>query len=165
MAWLRDIPDHRDFHVTPRKFRKSDSNPKRSSKSRRLFRSRLICGRGVHPSKTRVTWARARPMRRRHPRILPAAGLRQTPRRLPPVSLQGERNLLGIRGDQGAELRDTMKAMVLFGVPPETYWPYEIEIFDEEPQAFCYAFAQSYKTTRYYRLTPPARRLPRPWKR
>src|SRR3990172_1776550 len=31
------------------------------------------------------------------------------------------RNLLGIKGDDGASLRDTMKAMVLFGVPPEKY--------------------------------------------
>jgi hypothetical protein len=52
-------------------------------------------------------------------------------------------------------LRTTMKAMMLFGVPPENYWPYNIKSFDEEPEAFCYAFAQRYKTTKYYRLDPP----------
>lgn len=65
------------------------------------------------------------------------------------------RNLLGWTGDQGAFLRTTMKAMVLFGVPPESYWPYQLKDFEKEPPAFCYAFAQGYQTTRYYRLDPP----------
>jgi C1A family cysteine protease len=64
------------------------------------------------------------------------------------------RNLLGWIGDQGAYLRDTMKALVLAGVPPEQYWPYDIVSFDEEPSAFCYAFAQNYKAIVYYRLDP-----------
>ncbi len=64
------------------------------------------------------------------------------------------RNLLGWTGDQGAYLRDTMKALVLAGVPPEHYWPYDIASFDEEPSAFCYAFAQNYKAIVYYRLDP-----------
>ncbi len=67
------------------------------------------------------------------------------------------RNLLGWTGDQGAYLRATMKGMVLFGVPPERYWPYEIGKFDDEPPAFCYAFAQHYKAVRYYRLDPAGR--------
>jgi len=65
------------------------------------------------------------------------------------------RNLLGFTGDDGAYLRDTMKAMVLFGVPPEKYWPYKIKDFDLEPTQFCYAFAQSYRAIKYYRLDPP----------
>ncbi|MEW6220620.1 MAG: C1 family peptidase [Thermodesulfobacteriota bacterium] len=65
------------------------------------------------------------------------------------------RSLLGWTGDQGAYLRATMKAMVLFGVPPESYWPYDIPRFDTEPPAFCYAFGQSYQAIKYYRLDPP----------
>lgn len=34
------------------------------------------------------------------------------------------RNLLRWTGDTGAFLRTTMGAIVLFGVPPEEYWPY-----------------------------------------
>lgn len=64
------------------------------------------------------------------------------------------RNLEGWHGDTGAYLRSTMKAMVLFGVPPEPYWPYQISQFDNEPPAFCYSFAQNYKSVRYYRLDP-----------
>jgi len=62
------------------------------------------------------------------------------------------RNLLHWTGDRGAFLRTTMAAMVLFGVPPEEYWPYLVEDFDEEPSSFCYAFAQDYQAIQYFRL-------------
>jgi C1A family cysteine protease len=67
------------------------------------------------------------------------------------------RNLMKMKGDTGACLRTTMGAMVLFGVPPEEYWPYkDVEKrFDEEPPAFCYAFAQNYQTIKYFRHDPP----------
>jgi len=66
------------------------------------------------------------------------------------------RNLMKIKGDTGAYLRTTMGAMVLFGVPPEPYWPYSDEgnKFDQEPPAFCYAFAQNYQTLKYFRHDP-----------
>ena len=60
-----------------------------------------------------------------------------------------------LEGDSGAFLRTTIGAMTLFGVPPEDYWPYSEAEFDEEPPAFCYAFAQSYQAIKYYRLDPP----------
>lgn len=65
------------------------------------------------------------------------------------------RNLMKEKGDTGAFLRTTMGALVLFGVPPEEYWPYNIASFDKEPTAFCYAFAQNYQSLSYYRLDPP----------
>ena len=74
------------------------------------------------------------------------------------------RDLMQISGDTGAYLRTTMAAMVLFGVPPEKYWPYNIDgfnpaqgtqNFDVEPPAFCYSFAGNYKSIKYYRLDPP----------
>lgn len=65
------------------------------------------------------------------------------------------RNMLHWTGDTGAFLRTTMGAMVLFGVPPEEYWPYLVADYEKEPPAFCYAFAQNYKAISYYRLDPP----------
>jgi len=67
------------------------------------------------------------------------------------------RNLMKMKGDTGAYLRLTMGAMILFGVPPEEYWPYtdDEREFDKEPPAFCYAFAQNYQTIKYYRHDPP----------
>lgn len=66
------------------------------------------------------------------------------------------RNLMRVDGDTGACLRTTMGAMVLFGVPPEEHWPYTLDRdrFDREPPAFCYAFAQSFQTVKYYRHDP-----------
>lgn len=65
------------------------------------------------------------------------------------------RDLMHLTGDTGASIRSTMGALVLFGVPPEEYWPYNIADFDKEPCAFCYAFAQSFQAITYYRLDPP----------
>ncbi|MEH2260143.1 C1 family peptidase [Nostoc sp.] len=65
------------------------------------------------------------------------------------------RKLMHLTGDTGASTRFTMKAMALFGIPPEEYWPYEIENFDKEPPAFCYAYAQNYQALQYFRLDLP----------
>jgi C1A family cysteine protease len=40
----------------------------------------------------------------------------------------------------------------LFGVPPEEYWPYEIENYENELPAFCYSFAKNYQAINYVRL-------------
>ncbi len=66
------------------------------------------------------------------------------------------RNLMHAKGDTGAYLRTMMGALVLFGTPPEEYWGYQIKTFDDEPGAFCYAFAQTFQALEYYRLDPPA---------
>jgi C1A family cysteine protease len=65
------------------------------------------------------------------------------------------RNLMHWTGDTGAFLRSTMGALALFGVPPEEHHPYDVGSFDQEPSAFCYAFAQNYQAIQYYRLDPP----------
>jgi C1A family cysteine protease len=66
------------------------------------------------------------------------------------------RNLLNFKGDTGAFLRSAMGAITLFGVPPEEYWPYDIEKFDKEPPAFCYSFAKNFQAISYVRLDPSA---------
>lgn len=65
------------------------------------------------------------------------------------------RDLLHSTGDTGAFLRTTMEAMVLFGVPAEEYWVYDITRYDVEPAAFLYAFAQNFQTIQYFRFDPP----------
>jgi len=71
------------------------------------------------------------------------------------------RNFMHLTGDTGAHIRSTMGAMVLFGIPPEEYWPYtdkpeaDPEGFDREPTAFCYSFGQNYKTIQYFRYDMP----------
>ncbi len=66
------------------------------------------------------------------------------------------RNLGHQTGDTGAYLRSTMASLALFGLPPEEFWPYDISQFDEDPPAFCYAFAKNYQALQYFRLDPPS---------
>lgn len=61
------------------------------------------------------------------------------------------RNLMHSTGDTGAFLKSSLGALVLFGMPPEEYWPYDESRFDSEPNAFCYAFGQSYRCISYFR--------------
>jgi C1A family cysteine protease len=69
-----------------------------------------------------------------------------------------ERDLLGWSGDTGAYLRTAMQALVLFGAPPERYWPYDgrpanvNSRYDLEPTSFCYAFGDNYRALKYFRL-------------
>ena len=62
------------------------------------------------------------------------------------------RNLEKQEGLGGIQLRTAMKGMATFGVPPEEYWPYDPDKVADEPSAFCYAFAQDYKSILYYKL-------------
>ncbi len=68
------------------------------------------------------------------------------------------RNFSHLTGNVNVLPRTIIGALVLFGIPPEEYWPYtdklgaEPDGFDREPTAFCYAFAQNYKATVYLRL-------------
>lgn len=79
------------------------------------------------------------------------------------------RDLLGLVGDTGAWLRNTMGALVLFGVPPEKYWPYtdrtqpgpdRARTFDEEPSAFVYSVADNFKGTSYFCFDPIGQNIP-----
>ncbi|MGE0760252.1 MAG: C1 family peptidase [Pirellulaceae bacterium] len=62
------------------------------------------------------------------------------------------RKLVRIVGDQGVDLRSTFKAMQCFGVPPEEYWPYELEREPSVPDAFLYSFGKEYQAMMYVRL-------------
>lgn len=62
------------------------------------------------------------------------------------------RTLMQTYLDIGADLRNTLRAMAVFGVPPEKYWPYFAANVNKEPPAFCYAFAQNYQTLQYVQL-------------
>jgi C1A family cysteine protease len=66
------------------------------------------------------------------------------------------RNLMGVTGDTGAWLRNTMGALALCGVPAEKYWPYTDAKpdFDIEPPSFVYAVADNYEAMRYFCFDP-----------
>lgn len=62
------------------------------------------------------------------------------------------RNLRKVTGDKGAYLRDTMAALVICGVPSESYWEYtdNDSDFDREPSSFIYAVADNYEALQYF---------------
>jgi C1A family cysteine protease len=66
---------------------------------------------------------------------------------------------MGVVGDTGAWLRNTMGALVLCGVPPERYWRYTDRkeagpggerTFDTEPPSFVYSVADNFEALRYF---------------
>jgi C1A family cysteine protease len=70
------------------------------------------------------------------------------------------RNLLGVKGDTGAWLRNVMGALVLCGVPDEKYWQYSESDFDNEPPPFVYAIADNYETIKYFCHDPLGMNIP-----
>ena len=79
------------------------------------------------------------------------------------------RNLMGVVGDTGAWLRNTMGALALCGVPPEKYWPYTDRkqpspagerTFDAEPPSFVYAVADNFEALRYFCHDPLGKNIP-----
>ncbi len=160
MGWNRDLPDVRDYSIESdsidKILRKSATLKAMSQKSRKAAPSSVDLRQWCSPIENQgdigscTAHAGVGMMeyfeRRAFNRHMDAARL---------FLYKVTRNLLGLKGDDGASLRDTMKAMVLFGVPPEKYWPYHTTKFNDEPSAFCYSFAQNYQAVKYYRLDPP----------
>lgn len=79
------------------------------------------------------------------------------------------RNLMGVVGDTGAWLRNTIAALLFCGAPPEKYWPYTDvsqpgpaggRTFDDEPTSFVYALADNYDTVRYFSHDPLGQNVP-----
>lgn len=70
------------------------------------------------------------------------------------------RNLLGVTTDSGAYLRTAVEALVLFGGPPEAYWPSCPQTLVLEPPAFLYAFGSNYRALKYYRYDPKGTERP-----
>ncbi len=64
------------------------------------------------------------------------------------------RNMLGWKNDTGAYMRTAMGSLALFGVPPTSSYPYNIDKFDNEPPSFVYSYAQNFQALIYYRLDP-----------
>jgi C1A family cysteine protease len=73
------------------------------------------------------------------------------------------RNLIGTTGDTGAWLRNAMGALVLCGVPNESYWPYTDATpdFDREPSPFVYAIADNFEAIQYFAHDPLNLTIPR----
>ncbi|MGI0486134.1 hypothetical protein ACN4EK_11900 [Pantanalinema rosaneae CENA516] len=49
-------------------------------------------------------------------------------------------------------VRAIVTALSTIGVPPEEYWPYDLNKLTEEPPAWCYAYARNYRAESYIKL-------------
>jgi len=65
------------------------------------------------------------------------------------------RVLMGLYGDTGATLRDTMKAMAKYGVPEEVFWPYDVAAYNATIPGDVFEEATKHQALVYYRLDPP----------
>lgn len=65
---------------------------------------------------------------------------------------QMARRVGGRHGTDGLDIRSNLHAMKTFGVPPESYWPYEASRLSESPEPMLFSFADKYHDIRYIRL-------------
>jgi C1A family cysteine protease len=72
------------------------------------------------------------------------------------------RNLMQVKGDTGAWLREVMAALALCGVPDEKYWPYKVADFEKEPDPFVYSIADNYEALKYFCHDPQGAKIPFP---
>jgi C1A family cysteine protease len=158
MGWVRELPDFRDYSLTAKGVAKVFENKpdllerilKGAMRKREDLREwcppiedqEAVGSCTAHAGVALVEYCEKK-----------AAGVHLDASRL--FLYKVTRNLLHWTGDTGAYLRTTMKAMRLFGVPPEEYYGYDVARFDDEPEAFLYAFAANYKALVYTRLDIP----------
>ena len=57
-----------------------------------------------------------------------------------------------LNSDSGAQIRDGIKAVNKWGVPPEPEWPYDISKFTAKPPAQCYTDAKLDRAVSYQRV-------------
>lgn len=60
--------------------------------------------------------------------------------------------LMHVEGDTGAYIRSAIGSLVIYGAPPEEYYPYRIDRFDRIPDTLNTGFAQSFQALKYFRL-------------
>lgn len=155
LGWLPDLPDFRDYTVLTDQIKsileklgilKADTSTLPASKDLRKWCSpienQLNLGSCTANAGVGMIEYYERKM---HGKYIDASRL---------FLYKATRNLMHQTGDSGGYLRSTMGSLVLFGVPPEEYWPYNVPDFDVEPPAFCYAFGQNYQSLNYVRLDP-----------
>lgn len=156
MGWLRDLPDFRDLNVRSKEIVDIRSQSKPLKKALKSAPKKMDLREWCSPIEDQEDLGSCTAnagvglleyfQKRAYGKYLDGSRL---------FLYKVTRDLLQWTGDDGAFLRSTMKAMVLFGVPPEEYWPYRVSDFDVEPSAFCFSFAANYKAVKYYRLDPP----------
>ena len=154
MGWRPDLPDIRDYGIT---------NPALPANFTAQMLNTLK-GTGVDDVESDMRHQIARLMDQGNIGSCTAHGSigvhefmdKATNGRFTPLSrlftYKATRDNMGVHGDTGAEIRNAMGALVLFGCPPEDFYPYDESKFDLEPAARVYALASNFKVPQYARI-------------
>jgi C1A family cysteine protease len=65
---------------------------------------------------------------------------------------KNSRKLSDLNGDTGISIRSALKSLILFGMPPQRYYPICAKNIDEEPSSFCYGFRKNYEHLKFFKL-------------
>jgi C1A family cysteine protease len=150
LSWQRDLPDPRDYDPAHQAVRELLGRLKRGrSRSGRLNQVDLreYCG--------RIEDARCPGPAAACVGLVEYFQRRATGERVElssPFLHYVTRRLAG-GGQEGGELRSTLKALARFGVPPARYWPDERE--PAQPDAFLFSLGREFSATCYVRLDRP----------
>ena len=152
-GWHRDLPDCRDFTLDSPLVRKlfkklgpvpGGKNPAAGEVDLREWLPRVDNGAGLRDCVARASIAMVQYFERRsNGRLLDAS---------PRFLYKMTRRLLNWRGDCGAQLRPTLKALVRFGLPPSDLCRDNLAQFDDPPEPYLFSFADPFKSMIYLRL-------------
>lgn len=155
-GWHRDLPDPRDLLPASSEVDALLGNLKRRRGSRATRHAervdwREFCGPVEDQQSMRSSAAQAVAgmvqyfERRASGRLVEGSSL---------FLYQVTRRLLARQGDSGANLRDTLKALARFGLPPARHWPLDASRLECEPEAFLYGFGRDLQPLHYVRIVP-----------
>jgi C1A family cysteine protease len=153
LGWQRDLPDFRDYSpwtdtvqelLGQLKPLRSSTAAKRTSEDLREYFPEVDDQRQLNSSTAHACVGLVEYFERRaYGRTLELSRL---------FLYKIARKILRINGNVAANLRSGLKAVKCFGIPPESYWPYDVERFDEDPDAYLYSFVNGYRSLHYVRL-------------
>ncbi len=151
-GWCPDLPSHKDFTISQRPIRRLLSKIPLSDLSASLpaqVDSREFCHRVVshYPYPTGCACACTSMVQYFEKR---ASGRSLAPSRM--FVHQVACRLSNATNSERISLRTTLKAMIRFGLPPERYWPYNEQQWEQIPDAFLFGFGEHLAACHYVRL-------------
>lgn len=149
-GWCRDLPGHQDLTIgRPPVRRLLAKIPRRSSAPPEQIDWREYCPpvshQGPYPTgSASASIAMVQYFEKR------ATGRSLTPSRM--FVHYVACRLAGAEINQPISLRNTLKSMIRFGIPPEMHWPYDERQWLQIPDGFLYGFTEYLTGCRYLRL-------------
>lgn len=150
LGWRPDLADYRDYSPDSPPVRELLGNLKRSRSKRTMqvdlresfpdaYDQQHLNSSPSHACAGLVEYFE----RRSHGTVAPPSRL---------FHYKSTRRLLNRTSENGCGLRAGMKVIRRCGLPPERFYPYDVEKLEDDPDAFLYSFADEYRSLCYVRL-------------